>query len=303
MRFRNFSSVVLTCSFAACSVPSHPTTLTAPMGASNASQSLAYYESLARLRPVKQVPTVGQNVPPEYGVPVRPPHSRPAARTASAVQEASVIVAVPEEAATASAHRRATAASGDCYYIVTIDTDESTGESTVKSVTPLGCDDGTSGGGDDSSDNGGSTVAVYATPPTSAQKCGGSGYGYEDNLPLFQDGTVAQVENINEVYDAAGNLPFGATNGNLAVSVDLIGWYYQDQWGDIFFQPNPVNGWYPSISIALTNGLVSMGVTWSQTPNTTAGLLKKPNGTPLTILPPQPTGQTVASCWSTLGVI
>jgi len=149
-------------------------------------------------------------------------------------------------------------------------------------------------------------VAVYKTPPVDGQKCGnnpGSGYGYHDNLGTFSNGTPEDVQNINEVWNAAGNMPYANSNGQLAVGAVLIGWFYQDQFNNVYFQANPNNGWYASYSVGVNAGQLALTLTFQQIPSTTAQALFKPNGTPLTSLAPMPSGQTLGACWQQLGTM
>ena len=175
---------------------------------------------------------------------------------------------------------------------------------------PYACGDGTGitggGGGGGSGGSGSQVIAVYTSPPVDAQKCGnnpGSGYGYHDNLGTFSNGVPEDVQNVNEVYVAAANIPFANSNGQLAIRGYLVGWFYSDQNSNVYFQANPNNGWYASYSVGGQTGNLALGVTFSQIPSTKVQELFKPDGTPLTALAPLPSGTTLAPCWSTLGTM
>jgi hypothetical protein len=202
---------------------------------------------------------------------------------------------------------------GDCYYLVTISTDLNTGVSTIVGVDFLGCDDGGGGGGSGGSGNvgggsSGGTVANYTDKPTSGQKCGnnpGSPYGYQDNLPASNSGQIPFVTNISEVYSPNSSLPTSINDG-LSVGTTLIGWYYQDNNNNIWFQPNPNNGTYPQISVGINAGVLAFSVNFTTIPQTTPQLLTYPNGatnSTVTTLPPLPSNQILGTCWQSLGTV
>lgn len=147
-------------------------------------------------------------------------------------------------------------------------------------------------------------VAVYTSAPTDGQKCGnnpGSSYGYHDNLNYVRNGVPAQVQNINEVVQAAG-FPFSAGSQPMLLDT-LIGWMYQDQWGYYYFQANPNLTWSPSVSVSWTApGGFGVAFGLNAAPNTAPQQLQS-NGSPATGKPKLSAGKNFLQCWSSLKVM
>jgi hypothetical protein len=130
--------------------------------------------------------------------------------------------------------------------------------------------------------------AAYADPPRSGQRCGNnppSTYGWEDHLPTVAGAVASDVRNINEVYRSVGE-PV-SINGKPSQALELIGWFYQDSVGAIWYDAKPgsdiVAGKGPGVQRL-------RDAAWSES-------------IPVTALPRLPDGVHIAMCWTTLGLI